>query len=176
MATYDLTSKDTAFVNTDSIAALRGDISTAKVRKIETVIDVEKMISNGYVMAAADVFQALTIPAGTFVLAAGAEVHKAFNGTSPAVDIDFAAGDDIVDGADVTSTGFCAGGTNGQGVSTSGTITFVQFVTAEDTIDVVLNAGASDVTEGVLRVFAVVVDMNETGGALPTEVSRDQLA
>ena len=42
--------------------------------------------------------------ANSMVLFAGAEVLKAFNGTSPTVDIDFAAGDDIVDGGDVTST------------------------------------------------------------------------
>ena len=47
-----------------------------------------------------DVFN-LEIPAGVLVLNAGAEVMKAFN-SSVTADIDFAGGDDIVDGADVT--------------------------------------------------------------------------
>ena len=72
---------------------------------------------------------------------AGAEVLTAFNGTSPTVDIDFAAGDDIIDGGDVTSAGFLAEGTNGQAndVVTGAASTFTQFVTTTDTIDVKLN-------------------------------------
>ena len=41
------------------------------------------------------------------ILNAGAEVMTAFT-SSVTADIDFAAGDDIIDGADVTSTGYCA--------------------------------------------------------------------
>ena len=54
-----------------------------------------------------DIFQVLEIPANTLVLNAGAEVMKAFT-SSCTLDMDFAAGDDIIDGADITSTGFCA--------------------------------------------------------------------
>ena len=39
--------------------------------------------------------------------------RKAFTG-SCTLDMDFAEGDDIIDGADITSTGFCAEGSNGQ--------------------------------------------------------------
>jgi hypothetical protein len=109
------------------------------------------------------------------VLFAGAEVLKAFDGSSPTVDIDFAEGDDIVDGGDVTSTGFLASGSNGAAMTTSGTITFTQHVTTTDTIDVKLIASSADVTTGRLRVVACVVDTN---GAqeLATEVDRDTLA
>ena len=55
----------------------------------------------------------LEIPAGTLVLNAGAEVMKAFT-SSCTLDMDFGGGDDIIDGADITSTGYCAAGSNGQ--------------------------------------------------------------
>lgn len=178
MATYDLTSNDTAFVNSDSIAAYPSKFTANNMYMVETVIDVAKLIANGYTMAAGDVFQALEIPADSLVLAAGAEVTTAFDGTTPTVDIDFAGGDDIVDGADVTSTGWCAGGTNGQGlvVGAGAANTFTQLVTTTDTIDVTLNAGASDVTTGVIRVVAIVVSLEETGRVTADEVTRDQLA
>ena len=48
----------------------------------------------------------LEIPAGTLVLNAGAEVMKAFT-SSCTLDMDFGGGDDIIDGADITSAGFC---------------------------------------------------------------------
>jgi hypothetical protein len=180
MATYDLTSKDTAFVNSDSIAALPSKWQANNVYMVETTIDIAKFIANGYTMASGDVFEALEIPADSMVIFAGAEVTTAFTGTSPVVDIDFAGGDDIVDGADVSSTGWCAGGTNGQGMVVGATGAdavqpFTQLVTTTDTIDVTLTAGANNVTAGVLRVVACVVDVGERGRVAPDEVVRDQL-
>jgi len=140
---------------------------------IEGILDIDKLTS--YSCTNGDIFQVLEIPANTMVLFAGAEVLKAFDGSSPTVDIDFAEGDDIVDGGDVTSTGFLASGSNGAAMTTSGTITFTQHVTTTDTIDVKLIASSADVTTGRLRVVACVVDTN---GAqeLATEVDRDTLA
>ena len=121
-----------------------------------------------------DIFQLLEIPAGVLVINAGAEVMKAFN-SSVTADIDFAAGDDIVDGADVTSTGFCAAGSNGQTnvIGTGSASTYTQFMASTDTIDVKL-AGAAPTT-GRLRVYAVLVDCNEQG-AEPAAAARDALA
>ena len=84
------------------------------------------------------------------MLFAGAEVLTAFDGSSPTVDIDFAEGDDIIDGGDVSSAGFLAEGTNGQAndVVTGAASTFTQFVTTTDTIDVKLIASSADVTTG----------------------------
>lgn len=176
MATYDLTSSDTSFINTDSIAALPSKWQANNMYMVEATIDIAKFIANGYTFSSGDVFQALEIPADSLVLAAGAEVTTAFDGTTPVVDIDFAAGDDIVDGADVSSTGWCAGGTNGQGLVVGAGVanTFTQLVTTTDTIDVTLTGTA--VTEGVLRVVAIVVRLEETGRVAPDEVVRDQLA
>ena len=173
MATFDMTSSATAGVNSNSIAALPASRNGLNMRMVEAILDIEKITD--YSCTNGDIFQLLEIPANSMVLFAGAEVLKAFNGTSPTVDIDFAAGDDIVDGGDVSSAGFLASGTNGSAMTTSGTLTFVQHVTTTDTIDVKLIASSADVTEGRLRVLACVADTN---GAqeLATEVTRDALA
>jgi hypothetical protein len=89
------------------------------------------------------------------------------------VDIDFAAGDDIVDGQSVATAGYLAAGTNGTVVGTNSPA-YTQFVTTADTIDVKL-AVTGSVTAGKLRVFAVVVDCNSIQ-KLTDEVDRDQLA
>ena len=118
----------------------------------------------------------LEIPANTLVLNAGAEVMKAFT-SSCTLDLDFGGGDDIVDGADITSTGFCAAGTNGQTNTVVGSAasTYTQFVTTTDTIDAKI-AGAAPAT-GRLRVYATVIDLAGHGlDDKPDEVDRDQLA
>tara|TARA_Y100000766_G_C18900298_1_gene603071 strand:- start:2193 stop:2717 length:525 start_codon:yes stop_codon:yes gene_type:complete len=174
MATYDMTDADTVGVGADSIAVLPPKSDSHVAYTIQATLDIDDMVAKGYSGADGDIFQLLEIPAGVLVINAGAEVMKAFN-TSVTADIDFAAGDDIVDGADVTSTGFCAKGTNGQTnvIGTGAASTYTQFVSTTDTIDVLL-AGAAPTT-GRLRVYATVVDCNEQG-AEPTAAARDTLA
>lgn len=171
MATYDLTLGSTkSSTAADSIAAFPDVRNQAYM--VEAILDLSK-ISN-YTCVNGDIFQVLEIPAGTFIVAAGAEVLTVFNGTTPTVDIDFAAGDDIVDGGDVTATGYLAAGTNG-GANLTSQATFTQLVTTTDTIDVKLIAASADVTVGKLRVYAIVVDMNTIANTAD-EVDRDQLA
>ena len=175
MATFDMTASSTAGVNSDSIAVLPASRDGMNMRMVEAILDISKITD--YSCTNGDIFQLLEIPANTFVLFAGAEVLTAFDGSSPTVDIDFAEGDDIIDGGDVSSAGFLAEGTNGQAndVVTGAASTFTQFVTTTDTIDVKLIASSADVTTGKLRVYACVIDVN---GAqeLATEVDRDTLA
>ena len=172
MATFDMTASSTAGVNSGSIAVLPASRDGMNMRMVEAILDISKITD--YSCTNGDIFQLLEIPANTFVLFAGAEVLTAFDGTSPTVDIDFAAGDDIIDGGDVSSAGFLAEGTNGQAndTMTGAASTFTQFVTTTDTIDVKLIASSADVTTGKLRVYACVVDVN---GAqeLAAEVARD---
>ena len=172
MATFDMTASSTAGVNSDSIAVLPASRDGMDMRMVEAILDISKITD--YSCTNGDIFQLLEIPANTFVLFAGAEVLTAFDGTSPTVDIDFAAGDDIIDGGDVSSAGFLAEGTNGQAndTMTGAASTFTQFVTTTDTIDVKLIAASADVTTGKIRVYACVVDVN---GAqeLAAEVARD---
>jgi len=176
MATFDMTSSATAGVNSNSIAVLQANRNGTAMRMVEAILDISKITD--YSCTDGDIFQLLEIPAGTLVLFAGAEVLTAFDGTSPTVDIDFAAGDDIIDGGDVSSAGFLAEGTNGQAndVTTGAASLFTQFQSATDTIDVKLIAGSADVTVGKLRVYACVIDCNGEHKQLADEVDRDQLA
>ena len=176
MATFDMTSSATAGVNSNSIAVLQANRNGTAMRMVEAILDIAKITD--YSCTDGDIFQLLEIPAGTLVLFAGAEVLTAFNGTSPTVDIDFAAGDDIIDGGDVSSAGFLAEGSNGQAndVTTGAASLFTQFQSATDTIDVKLIAGSADVTLGKLRVYACVIDCNGEHKQLADEVDRDQLA
>jgi len=176
MATYDLTSKDTTGVSSDSIAAMPSAKNTNVMRNIEAYLDIDALVAAGGSYSAGDVFQVLEIPANTLVLNSGAEVMKAFT-SSCTLDLDFAGGDDIVDGADITSTGFCAAGTNGQTNTIVGSAasTYTQFITTTDTIDATI-AGAAPAT-GRLRVYATVIDLAGHGlDDKPDEVDRDQLA
>ena len=174
MATYDMTSSDTVGVGANSIAALPSKSDSHVAYTIEATLDIDDMVLKGYSGADGDIFQLLEIPAGVLVINAGAEVMKAFN-SSVTADIDFAAGDDIIDGADVTSTGFCAKGTNGQTNTVVGSAasTYTQFVSTTDTIDVLL-AGAAP-SSGRIRVYATLIDCNEAG-AEASSAARDALA
>jgi len=174
MATFDMTAKATVGVSSDSIAALPDARNLAYL--VETNLDITKLVAAGTFAAITngDIFQALEIPAGTVCISAGAEVTTVFDGTSVTVDIDFAAGDDIVDGGDVSSLGYLASGTNG-GANEPSATTYAHFVGTTDTIDVKFIASSSDVTVGVLRVYAVCCDLNGVSDTA-TEVDRDQLA
>ncbi len=176
MATFDLTAKSTTGVGANSIASLPSHQGTHMPQTIQQYLDIDALIAAGNTIANGDVFQMLEIPAGCLVLNAGAEVMKAFT-SSCTLDMDFGEGDDIIDGADITSTGFCAAGSNGQTnvVGTGSASTYTQFIGTADTIDCTI-AGAAAAT-GRLRVYATVIDCNDHGAVdKATEVDRDLLA
>ncbi len=176
MATYDMTSKDTTGVSSDSLATLPTQTGMGAMRMIQAYLDIDALVAAGYSGADGDIFQLIEIPAGTLVLFAGAEVEKAFT-SSCTLDMDFAAGDDMIDGADITSTGFCAEGSNGQSndVTTGAASLFTQFQSSTDTIDCKI-AGAAPAT-GRLRAYACIIDCNDMGASgKAADVDRDQLA
>ena len=176
MATFDLTAKSTTGVGANVVAGLPTQSGTHVVRTIQEYLDIDALIAAGNTIANGDVFQMLEIPAGTLVLNAGAEVMKAFT-SSCTLDMDFDGGDDIIDGADITSTGYCAAGSNGQTNTVVGSAasTYTQFIGTTDTIDCTI-AGAAAAT-GRLRVYATVIDCNDHGAVdRATEVDRDLLA
>ena len=176
MATYDMTSKDTTGVSSNSLAVLPSQTGMGTMRMVQAYLDIDALVAAGYSGADGDIFQLLEIPAGCLVLFAGAEVEKAFTG-SCTLDMDFAAGDDIIDGADITSTGYCAEGSNGQfnDVTTGSASLFTQFQSATDTIDCKI-AGAAPAT-GRLRAYACIIDCNDLGASgKAADVDRDQLA
>jgi len=177
MATFDMTSVDTAGVGADVLAV--PTVVGNTVRTIEAILDIDAMIAAGATIANGDVFQLLEIPAESVMLAGGAEIMKSFT-TSCTCDIDFAGGDDIIDGAalDAAAGTYLAKGTNGEAniVNTGAASTYaaaaLALVGAADTIDVTI-AGAAAAT-GRLRVYAVIADVS----AAHTEAAiaqRDQI-
>jgi len=125
----------------------------------------------GTALAAADVIPGLTIPANTLILAAGFEVTTAHSGTSTNTDFDFGVtGGDVdnfvdgfdFDGASVGDYGFKAAQTP------------VVVGSASDTIDLKITAMTGTTTAGVLRMFAVCMDIDDMGDMTAAEVARDQ--
>ena len=163
MATFDMTSIDTAGVGANVIAVPTNVGNT--VRTIEAILDIDAMITAGATIADGDIFQLLEIPAESVVVAAGAEIMKSFT-ASCTCNIDFGGGDDIIDGAalDAAAGTYLVKGSNGEAniVNTGAASTFaaeaLALVGAADTIDVVI-AGAAAAT-GRLRVYAVIADVS----------------
>jgi len=163
MATFDMTSVDTAGVGANVLAV--PTVVGNNVRTIEAILDIDAMITAGATIANGDIFQLLEIPAESVIVAAGAEIMKSFT-ASCTCNIDFGAGDDIVDGAalDAAAGTYLVKGSNGEAniVNTGAASTFaaeaLAVVGAADTIDVVI-AGAAAAT-GRLRVYAVVADIS----------------
>jgi len=127
----------------------------------------------GTALAANDVIPGLTIPANTLIISAGFEVTTAHSGTSTDTDFDFGiTGGDLdnfvdgfdFDGASVGDYGFKAGQTP---VLIGGT---------SDTIDVELQAMTGTTTGGVIRMFAVCMNVDDMGTLEASDVDRDQLA
>ena len=163
MATYDMTSVDTAGVGANVLAV--PTVIGNTVRTVEAILDIDAMVTAGYSGTNGDIFQLLEIPAESIVIAAGAEIMKSFT-ASCTCNIDFAGGDDIIDGAalDADAGTYLVKGTSGEAniVNTGAASTYaaesLALVGAADTIDVVV-AGAAPAT-GRLRVYAVVVDVS----------------
>ena len=167
MATYDMTSIDTAGVGANVLAV--PTVVGNTVRTIEAILDIDAMIAAGATIANGDIFQLLEIPSESVVLTAGAEIMKSFT-TSCTCNIDYAGGDDIIDGAalDAAAGTYLAAGTNGYtntvgtGAASTPNADFhasqLAGVAASDTIDVVI-AGA-DAATGRLRVYAVIADIS----------------
>ena len=131
------------------------------VHVVEKTFDVAKLIADSTITAVTtgDVFQFIDVPAECYLLHAGAEVLTAFTGTSPTCDIDFAAGDDLVDGGDISSAGYLAKGTNGH-VDYTAVATFSNRITATDTIDVKLEFTGGTMSAGKMRVYAILADIS----------------
>ena len=158
-----MTSVDTAGVGANVLAV--PTVIGNTVRTVEAILDIDAMVTAGYSGTNGDIFQLLEIPAESIVIAAGAEIMKSFT-ASCTCNIDFAGGDDIIDGAalDAAAGTYLVKGSNGEAniVNTGAASTFaaesLALVGAADTIDVVV-AGAAPAT-GRLRVYAVVVDVS----------------
>jgi|TARA_R110000824_G_scaffold20943_2_gene78549 hypothetical protein len=128
----------------------------------------------GTALAANDIFEAISIPANTLVLqagyqvttvmdgsAAGCTMHLGFSDTHGAVDT-FVTAFDI----DAAAAGDYALPTDDSNI----------LVETADTLDLELQAATTGPVSGVIRVFAVLMDISDTGDQVPSEAARDALA
>ena len=137
-------------------------------------------------LSAGDIVEAITIPANTMILTAGAEmiesVQSAADGNTVnlgVTDVDqYVAGADIDDDSAILSSGM--------GYLTPAAEAGVPFFVGAtaDTLDLELQATSTAPTEGKIRIFAVLMDMSPIGNENTVhfaadgadEVDRDLLA
>lgn len=137
------------------------DIATTKAEK-------------GTALAANDIIEAISVPANTLVIqagyqvttamdasAAGCTMHLGFSDTHGAVDT-FVTAFDI----DAAAAGDYATPTDDSNI----------LVETADTLDLELQAATTGPITGAIRVFAVLMDISDTGEGVPSEVARDALA
>lgn len=127
--------------------------------------------AKGSALAAADVIEAISVPANTMILNAGMEVITAAGGESSDNTLDLGTGVDVdvfVDGFDLDAA---AAGAYAQNAAAFQPI--IVGSTA-DTIDLTIATATTAPTSGVVRVFAVLMDIDARKTA--TEVDRDTRA
>ena len=129
--------------------------------------------AKGSALAAADIIEAINVPANTVVLTAGMEVTTALAGES--ADTRLLLGvtggdvDAFVDGMTIT------GASAGDYATLANTATPI-LVTTSDTIDMLL-LGTTPDTSGKVRVYACLMDVDSVGSSKEAdEVDRDLLA
>lgn len=149
--------------------------NSARGRKpymIQTEVDFAVAASDkGTALAASDVIPALTVGGPALIMAAGFEVTEAHAGTSTdtAFDLGITGGDTdaFVDGFDFDGASV--------GDYTPAAAGGMQVVAADDTIDILLQAMTGTTTGGKVRVWAIVMDIDDMGDLTADEVSRDQV-
>ena len=126
--------------------------------------------AKGSALAAADVIEAISVPANTMILNAGVEVITAAGGESSDNTLDLGTGvdaDAFVDGFDLDAA---AAGAYAQNAAA-----FQPIVAGTaDTIDLTIATATTAPTSGVVRVWAVLMDIDARKAA--SEVARDVLA
>lgn len=142
---------------------------------VEAEIDIAAALAaKGSALAANDIIEAISVPAGSVVLTAGLQVKTAPTAGFDAGTLDVGVtGVDVdvwVDGFDLQAA---AAGAWSQNPAAYQPVV----VGSADTIDVLiatLTQTSGSLEDGVIRVFAVLVDVSDRVG--PVDVDRDQLA
>jgi hypothetical protein len=151
--------------------------ATQPVRSIRNVpYVVENTISlaaavtaKGSALAAADVIEALQIPAQSIVLAAGFEITSAVTGSCTV-----SLGVTGVTAAAYVSAFGVTGSLSVGDYATPATAGYPIVTKAADTLDLLLVTETTTLSAGSVRVFAVIVDAQDRVG--PASVDREQLA
>lgn len=113
--------------------------------------------AKGSAVAAADTVEAITVPAGTAILAAGLQCMVVDNATALTLDLGFTGGDvdEFVDGFDHAAA---AAGDYSASLDTVPAITVVG--ATADTIDLLIATLTDAPTAGQVRVWALLVDIS----------------
>ena len=154
-----------------------GKTSGRTVGSLPYFVDVEidfaaAATAKGSALAATDVIECISVPANTLILNAGFEVITAAGGESAdnawdlgVTGIDADAFVDGFDGDAAAAGDYAQNAAAYQPIVIGGTA---------DTIDLLIQAATTAPTSGVVRVWAVLMDVDARTGA--DEVDRDQLA
>lgn len=130
---------------------------------VRTTIDLaEAATSKGSALAAADVIQALDIPVGTVIIAAGLKVITAQTGSAAlTLDVGITGGDvdNFVDGFDLVAAAA------GDYSVTPTAFAVVNVGATADTLDVLIASLTTTNTGGTFEVWAVLVDVNSKPAA-----------
>jgi len=127
--------------------------------------------AKGSALAAADVIEAISVPANTIVLNAGLEVVTVAGGESNDTTVDLGVTttepDIFIDGFDLDAA---AAGAYAQNAAAFQPLV----IGTADTIDLLIATATTAPTSGVVRVFAILMDIDARKTA--AEVDRDTLA
>jgi hypothetical protein len=127
--------------------------------------------AKGSALAAADVIEAISVPVGTMIVNAGIQVVSVSTGESSDVALDLGVtgvdADVFVDGFDLDAA---AAGAYAQNPAAYQPV--VIGATA-DTIDVLIQAATTAPTGGVIRVWAILCDVTDTGDKFGGLAARD---
>lgn len=136
---------------------------------VENTIDI---VATTVDPSSADVVQAITIPAGTKILAAGVEVVESATmntGTDATVTLGAADADEYV-------TAFDIDGASDGDYAPSVTVSADVVLSSADTLDLTFAGTGASFTAGKLRVYAIMMDVSSQGDTSANEVDRDTLA
>ena len=151
---------------------------------VETTLDFSNSAINS--LSAGDIVKAISVPANTMVMTAGAEMIEAVQtgADGNTVNLGFTGSGSQIGGTDVSgyvsNVDIDDNATNlssGIGYLTpASTAANPVICTAEDTIDLELQATSTAPTAGKIRIFAVLMNIDSLGELGADEVDRDTLA
>lgn len=150
----------------------RGEGSdTRKTYYVENTIDFAKVAAaKGSAIAAADIVEALAVPAGAIVHAAGVQVMSPFTGTATNITLDVGI-TGVLAKAFVDAFDFDAAVVGDWAGPIPANIP--RLVPTADTIDILVATQTGTFTGGKLRVWAVLSNVNASGDRFGGAVVRD---
>lgn len=163
-----------ATITTLSNAVGAGTHPSRSVRPMPYVVEntislAAAVTAKGSALAAADVIEALQIPAQSIVLAAGFEITSAITGSCTV-----SLGVTGVTAAAYVSAFGVTGSLSVGDYATPATAGYPIVTKAADTLDLLLVTETTTLSAGSIRVFAVIIDAQDKTG--PASVDREQLA